>query len=76
MIDLLDEITEIPFDVFWNKYQEIKEGNYNKLKAKAIWFSMQESDRITSFKQLAKNHPAIQMFDSPNEYLEYFNLPF
>ena len=76
MIDLLDEITEIPFDIFWDKYKEVKPGVYNKLKAKAIWFSMQEVDRITAFEQLAKNHPAIQMYDDPSDYLQYFNLPF
>lgn len=75
MMDLLDEITEIPFDVFWDKYKEIKPGNYNKLKAKAIWFSMCEHDRITAFECLAKDHKAIQLFDEPSDYLEYFNLP-
>lgn len=76
MINLLDELTEIPFDVFWDKYLEIKEGNYKKITAEKEWFYMKEQDRQTAFEQLAKGHPAIGMFNDPYEYLEYFNLPF
>lgn len=76
MIDLLDELSEIPFDLFWNKYQEIRQGNYNKLKAQKEWFYMKEQDREIAFEQLAKGHPAIGMFDEPYQYLEHWNLPF
>jgi hypothetical protein len=75
MIDILDELTEIPFEVFWDKYQEIRPGKYDVLKTKAVWFSMFEDNRIMAFECLAKNHQGIQMFHSPYEYLEYFNLP-
>jgi hypothetical protein len=76
MIDLLDEITEIPFGIFWHKYQEIKPGIYDLLKAQKEWFYMKESDREIAFEQLAKGHPAIGYFVEPYEYLAHFNLVF
>jgi hypothetical protein len=76
MTSLLDEISQIPFDIFWNKYQEIKPGIYYKSKAEKEWFYMKESDRQTAFECLAKGHPGIAMFDEPFEFLEHFNLPF
>lgn len=76
MIDLLDELTEIPFEIFWNKYMEIRPGVYHEWKAKAIWFSMHENNRIMAFKAIAWNHPALDMFSEPYEFLEYFDLGF
>jgi len=76
MIDLLNELTEIPFDVFWEKYMEVKPGIYSKSKAESIWFYMNEDDRITAFELLSKGHPAITLFAEPYEYLDYFSLPF
>lgn len=76
MTHLLDELTEIPFDIFWDKYLEIKMGYYNKSKAQKEWFYMKNEDRETAFEQLAKGHPAIGMFNEPYEYLEHFNMPF
>jgi hypothetical protein len=76
MIELLNEISEIPFDIFWEKYQELRPGYYNKSKAEKQWFYMKEFDRETAFEQLAKGHPAIGMFDEPYQYLEHFDLPF
>lgn len=76
MTDILDEITEIPFDIFWDKYLEIKPGIYSKFKAEKEWFYMKESDRVTAFEQLAKGHPALVMFVEPYEYLQYFQMPF
>jgi hypothetical protein len=76
MIELLDEITQIPFQVFWDKYQEIAPGTYNRSRAESVWFYMFEGDRETAFEQLAKGHPAIGMFDEMYEYLEHFSMPF
>jgi hypothetical protein len=76
MIDLLDELTEIPFDIFWEKYMEKKPGIYDRSKAKKEWFYMKENDRETAFDQMAKGHPAIGIFVEPYEYLAHFNLPF
>lgn len=72
MIELLDELTEIPFDIFWEKYIEIRPGVYNILKAKAIWFAMLEADRISAFATLAKDHWIMSMYNEPYEYLKHF----
>ena len=74
MIDILDELTEIPFDVFWDKYQEISKGNYNKLKAKAIWFSLTENNRIKAFTLLSNFFAIDFILDDNLEPFEYLNL--
>lgn len=76
MIELLDEITAIPFQIFWDKYQEIAPGTYNRSRAESVWFYMFECDRETAFEQLAKGHPAIGLFDEMYKYLEHFSMPF
>jgi len=76
MTSILDEITEIPFEIFWDKYQEIKPGIYYKAKAQKEWFYMKEADRITAFECLSKGHPVIGLYNEPYEYLQYFNMPY
>jgi len=76
MIDILDEITEIPFQVFKDKWNEVKPGIYNWERAEIAWFYMHEKDRITSFECLAKMHPMIQVCREPYQFLEHFDLPF
>jgi hypothetical protein len=76
MINLLDEITEIPFDVFWDKYQEIKPGIYSRDRAEKQWFYMKEKNRVMAFECLARGHPGIAIFHEPYQLLEYFDLPF
>ena len=74
MIDILDELTEIPFDVFWDKYQEISRGNYNKLKAKAIWFAIVEDQRKHAFTVLSLSESQDYILYSNLEPFEYLNL--
>lgn len=76
MIDLLDEITEIPFEVFWDKWQELKPSICNRELAEKEWFYMHENDRVTAFTALAKNHPMIQIINEPSDFLAHFSLPF
>jgi hypothetical protein len=76
MTDILDELTEIPFEIFWDKYIDVKPGIYYKSKAEMVWFYMKESDRVSAFECLAKCHPGISLFNEPHEYLQHFNLPF
>jgi hypothetical protein len=74
MIEILDELTEIPFEIFWDKYQELKPNLfYNRDKAEIQWFRMKERDRIQAFTCLGKGH---YDFYEPYLYLEYFDLPF
>lgn len=74
MIDLLDELTEIPFDVFWNKWQELKPSICNRERAEQAWFYMHENDRVEAFKSLSKNHPLIQICREPFQFLKHFDL--
>lgn len=76
MISILDELTEIPFDIFWDKWQEIKPSICNRLKAEKTWFYMNEKNRILAFEALCNNHPMIQIIREPYQFLQHFQLPF
>lgn len=76
MIELLDEITEIPFEVFWDKWQEFKPGICDQMKAEKEWFFMKKADCVTAFTALAKGHPLLQIVNEPYQFLQHFNLPF
>ena len=73
MIDSLDEISEIPFEVFWDKFMDIQPGIYDQWQAKGQWLSMKEENRIMAFRYLA-------MFGTdyrePYQHLRQFQLPF
>lgn len=71
-----DEITEIPFEVFWDKYMDINPGIYNKALAQKEWDSMHENDRVNSFSALCRIHPMLQICREPYQFLQHFNLPF
>ena len=76
MIELLDELTEIPFEIFWDKYQELKPNLfYDRAKAEIQWFRMKERDRVTAFKSLCKWHPDL-LTKEPYLFLEMYDLPF
>lgn len=76
MIELLDEITEIPFEIFWDKWNEVKPGQYNRNLAEQEWFYMKEIDRVSAFTALCNNHPRIQSCKEPFMFLMAFELPF
>ena len=76
MIDLLDEISEIPFEVFWDKWHELKPSICNRERAEKEWFFMHENDRVSAFSALAKNHAMIQIINEPSDFLIHFSLPF
>jgi hypothetical protein len=74
MMEILDELTEIPFEIFWDKYKELKPSLfYNRGKAEIQWFRMKERDRIQAFTCLGKGD---YDFYEPYLYLDYFDLPF
>lgn len=76
LIELLDELTEVPFEVFWEKWQEIKPGKYNRDLAEQEWFYMKEQDRIMAFTALCSNHWLVESTKEPFMFLMYFELPF
>lgn len=72
MIDILNDLSEIHFEVFWNKWHEIKPGKYNRERAEMEWFYMREDDRIEAFTALAQYHPFVQISREPYLFLIHF----
>ena len=54
MIEALDEITEIPFEIFWDKFMEVCPGNYDRFITEVYWVKMREANRILAFDYLCK----------------------
>ena len=74
MTDLLSELTEIPFEVFLDKWQELNPGIYNRDRAERIWFYMKEESRIEAFKSLSSHNPLIQICREPWHFLNHFDV--
>jgi hypothetical protein len=73
MIEALDEVSEIPFEVFWDKYIEARPGDYDKTYTQGIWLKMREANRVLAFEYLCRfgtNH------HWPHTHLDAFDLPF
>jgi hypothetical protein len=67
----------ITFDEFWNKFISIAERNqpYNKLKAKAVWFSLtmlQRESVLVNLDELA-TFKLGKIVSEPFEYLMQFS---
>jgi len=73
MIEALDEVSEIPFDVFWDKFMEARPGEYNKTYTQGIWLKMREANRVLAFEYLSRFGTD---YSTPHKHLEVFDLPF
>ena len=73
MIEALDEISEIPFDVFWDKYMEVRAGDYDKTYTQGIWLKIREENRVLAFEYLCRFGTD---YRTPHLHLEAFDLPF
>jgi hypothetical protein len=73
MIEALDEISEIPFEVFWDKYMEARPGVYDKTYTQGIWLKLREANRVLSFQYLSRFGTD---YKTPVLHLEAFDLPF
>jgi hypothetical protein len=73
MIEALDEVSEIPFEVFWDKYMEVNPGDYDKTYTQGIWLKMREANRILAFGYLSRFGTD---YKTPVSHLEAFDLPF
>ena len=73
MIEALDEVSEIPFDIFWDKYIEANPGEYDKTYTQGIWLKMREENRVLAFGYLCKFGT---YYKNPILHLEGFDLPF
>lgn len=76
MMEILDELTEVPFQIFIDKWIEKRTCIFNREKAEKEWFYMAEKNRVLAFQALCKDHPMIHSAKEPYAFLEYFNLPF
>lgn len=75
MIDLLNDLTEIHFDLFWDKWQELKPSICSRELSEKEWFYMSEPNRIEAFTALARIHPMLQICGEPYQFLQHFSLP-
>jgi len=73
MIEALDEVSEIPFEVFWDKFNEQRPGDYDKTYTKGIWLKMREANRVLAFEYMSRFGTD---YKTPVLHLEAFDLPF
>jgi hypothetical protein len=73
MIEALDEISEIPFEVFWDKFMELHPGVYDRYTAEGYWLKLREANRVLAFQYLSRFGTD---YKTPVLHLEAFNLPF
>jgi hypothetical protein len=73
MIEALDEVSEIPFDVFWDKFMEARPGDYHKTYTQGVWLKMREANRVLAFEYLCRFGTD---YKTPFAHLEAFDLPF
>jgi hypothetical protein len=73
MIEALDEISEVPFEVFWDKFMELHPGVYDLYTAQGYWLKMREANRVLAFQYLSRFGTD---YKTPVLHLEAFDLPF
>jgi hypothetical protein len=70
MINLLDEVIEIPFELFWGKFVERGGLDLYKHQSGAIWFSMTIEQRERAFSQVCQADRLYELI--PTHYLKSF----
>jgi hypothetical protein len=73
MIEALDEISEVPFEVFWDKFMEIHPATYDRYTAEGYWLKMREDNRLLAFGFLSRFGSS---HNQPWKHLQHFDLPF
>jgi hypothetical protein len=73
MIEALDEITEIPFIVFWEKFMDLQPGIYDRYTAEGYWLKMREANRVLAFEYMSRFGTD---YKTPVAHLEAMDLPF
>ena len=58
MIEALDEISEIPFEVFWDKFMEICPGNFGSKIPEMHWMEVGENDGLLPINYLYQRYTA------------------
>jgi hypothetical protein len=70
MLDILDEIIDLPFDIFWDKFLEKGGLNVYRHQCGAIWFSMTRKQREDAFTDVASCEKVKEQFGT--YYLKTF----
>ena len=70
MNEILDEITEIPFDIFWEKYLSQGGMNFWKTRANAVWWMLNENEREKAFKHVCNNQVNDPCYEILRRYYE------
>lgn len=58
MIEALDEITEIPFEIFWDKFMEVCPGNFGSKIPEMYWMKVGENDDLLPMSYLYERYMA------------------
>jgi hypothetical protein len=58
MIEALDEISEIPFEVFWDKFMEVNPGNLESKVPDMYWLKVGENDDLLPLSYLYQRYKA------------------
>ena len=70
MNELLDELTEIPFSIFWMKYLEKQGMDLFPTRANAVWWQLNEKERAKAFQDLFKDNIIFPAYDYLKKYHE------
>lgn len=58
MLEALDEITEIPFEVFWDKFMDLYPGNFGSNVPEMHWMEVGENDTLLPLSYLYQRYTA------------------
>jgi hypothetical protein len=58
MIEALDEVSEIPFEVFWDKFMELNPGNFESKVPDMYWLKVGKNDDLLPLSYLYQRYKA------------------
>ena len=70
MNEALDEVTEIPFDIFWDKYISMGGIDFWKTRSNAVWWMLNESQREKAFRFVCNNETKMPCYELLKRYYE------
>jgi hypothetical protein len=70
MNELLDEVTEIPFSIFWMKYLEKGGMCFWQTRANAVWWQLNEKERAKAFNDVCQGGTTDPAFEYLKQYHE------
>lgn len=53
MLEIIDEVIEIPYELFWDKFVEKGGLTLEKFRGGAVWFSMSIDQRESAFEHIS-----------------------